>query len=125
MTSEQPDWEIELSVLFCESGKMQALNREYRGQDKPTDILSFVRFLRDEIPLAEFDNCVICDIVIDINQVARQKGTSSFEEELLIVFIHGVLHLMGYDHIRNTDKTNMEILERKYLKRTQGEMNGG
>ncbi len=104
---------------------MRALNRSYRGQDKATDILSFVKFVKEDLPFPEYENAVIGDIVIDINQVAKQKGTNTFAQELLIVFIHGMLHIMGYDHTKKIEKENMEELVRMYLKKVQGEIYSG
>lgn len=100
---------------------MRYYNRSYRGQDKATDILSFTFALADEIPVTESTNKRICDIIIDINQVDKQKGTNSFEQELIIVFVHGILHLMGYDHIKKADKQKMEEKASMYLSKIQQE----
>ncbi|PKN79879.1 MAG: rRNA maturation RNase YbeY [Candidatus Cloacimonetes bacterium HGW-Cloacimonetes-1] len=117
---EQPDKVLQLSVLFCESDKMQFYNRQYRGQDKATDILSFTAENLDQYTGAEMKNVLFCDIIIDTNQVNKQKGTNSFEQELKIVFIHGILHLMGYDHIRETEKIKMEEKEVYYHNQLRG-----
>ena len=119
-SQEQPDKELQLSVLFCESDKMQFYNRQYRGQDKATDILSFTAENLDQYTGLEMKNVLLCDIIIDTNQVYKQKGTNSFEQELNIVFIHGILHLMGYDHIRETEKTKMEEKEVYYHNQLRG-----
>ncbi len=64
----------------------------------------------------------ICDIIIDIKQLFQQKGIRTLEEEYRAVLIHGLLHLVGYDHIRSADAEKMNKKEEYYLKQTQGEI---
>jgi probable rRNA maturation factor len=72
---------------------IQALNRQYRGKDKPTDVLSF--------PLAdELQPFLLGEVVISTETAARQaeRHGHTLREELQILLIHGILHLLGYDH---------------------------
>ena len=72
---------------------MQSLNRQYRKKNKPTDVLSF--------PLAdELQPTLLGDVVISVETAARQaqRRGHSLREELQVLLIHGILHLLGYDH---------------------------
>jgi probable rRNA maturation factor len=93
-----PESVAELSVSFIDDVEMQELNSQYRGKDKPTDVLSFSQLEGEEdffgAPL------VLGDLVISIDTCKAQAveyGVTE-EQELLRLMIHGVLHLMGYDH---------------------------
>ena len=91
--------EAELSVLLTDDSEIQSLNRQYRGIDNPTDVLSFSQLEGDVVPL-ENGPLLLGDIVISLDR-AREQAMAfdvSVEEELRRLFIHGLLHLMGYDH---------------------------
>jgi len=108
---EIPGLDTELTLMICEGGRMRKLNKTYRGKDEETDVLSF---LTDPIPSEQAGkglDCLRGDIVVDINQADKQKGFYSLETELQNLLIHGLLHLLGYDHIKPQDKENMEHKE--------------
>jgi len=77
---------IELSVAFIGSGRMRKLNKKYRGKNKVTDVLSFGEGLRE--------------VVICLREVKKsaQRFKVPFEKELARILIHGILHLLGYEH---------------------------
>ena len=79
----------EISVVICDDAFIQALNREYRQKDKPTDVLSF----------AQDDPNVLGDIVISLPTAARQADAAGWplESEIALLAVHGLLHLLGYD----------------------------
>jgi probable rRNA maturation factor len=85
------------------------LNRQYRGKDKPTDVLSF--------PLAdEWQPCLLGDVVISVETATRQarRRGHSLREELQTLLIHGILHLLGYDHeISRSEAIRMHRKERE------------
>ena len=117
----------EISVTFVDLDKIHELNKQYRGVDKPTDVLSFPQFddLEEEIP----EVCEIClgDVVI-CEQKAREQAEEfghSFERELVYLFTHSVLHLLGYDHMEDDEKKAMreraeEIMKQIGLMRQEG-----
>jgi probable rRNA maturation factor len=119
--AEDPGCRYEISLLFCDDETMRRYNRTYRGSDAATDVLSFVT--------AELGNgegrARICDIIIDTKQVDRQKGHKSFERELSEVFIHALLHLAGYDHIRPEARKHMEEKETTYQSMIEGTHTSG
>jgi probable rRNA maturation factor len=83
----------ELSLALVTDPEIHALNRQYRGKDRPTDVLSF--------PLADtLHPSLLGDVVISVETAARQarRRGHSLREELQTLLIHGTLHLLGYDH---------------------------
>ena len=110
----------EISVTFVDLDKIHELNKQYRGVDKPTDVLSFPQFddLEEEIP----EVCEIClgDVVI-CEQKAREQAEEfghSFERELVYLFTHSVLHLLGYDHVNSEEEeTEMREHQRVVMKK--------
>lgn len=112
---------LEIGVLLCEDTQMARLNRLYRGKKGSTDVLSFITA---EIPGQAGKSggmLLICDIVIDIKQIEKQKGHDGFRAELFRVCIHGVLHLLGYDHIKESDKIVMRDKEINYINKYIGD----
>lgn len=108
----------EISVTFVDLDEIHELNKQYRGVDKPTDVLSFPQFddLEEEIP----EVCEIClgDVVI-CEQKAREQAEEfghSFERELVYLFTHSVLHLLGYDHMEDDEKKVMREREEEIMK---------
>lgn len=79
----------EISVVLCDDPFIQDLNREYRGKDKPTDVLSF----------AQDDPNILGDIVISLPTATRQAEAAHWplESEIALLAVHGLLHLLGYD----------------------------
>jgi rRNA maturation RNase YbeY len=110
--------EAELSVLFVGSAKMKHLNQLYRGIPKETDVLSFpMNEGRSFLPGAS-ESLVLGDIVISVPKMIRQSREYeiSLEEELRRLLIHGLLHLLGYDHEKSRyQKVRMEKKEKEIL----------
>jgi probable rRNA maturation factor len=103
--------EVELSVVICDDPYIQALNRQHRGQDKPTDVLSFpqAEFVSPEVPRPGELLGLLGDVVISLPTAMRQAESRrrSFESEVRFLLAHGVLHLVGYDHMTPDDKRIM------------------
>lgn len=98
-----------VSVLFCSDGRMRSLNRRYRRKDRSTDVLAF--------PAGGAANGFLGDIVISVPYAAREarrRGEPS-AREVDRLLLHGLLHLMGYDH--ETDAGQMEALEGRLRRR--------
>jgi probable rRNA maturation factor len=95
------------TAAFVSDRKMRALNKMFRGKSSTTDVLSFP-FEADEF---ETDEQNLGDIVISLEQAARQAGENdlNFETEIKQLILHGILHLCGYDH--ETDNGEMNSLE--------------
>jgi probable rRNA maturation factor len=89
----------ELSILIVDDQAIQELNREYLGKDRPTNVISFSM---REGEGGSLHPDILGDIVISAETAAREAGEASvsFESELYFLLLHGILHLLGYDHER-------------------------
>ncbi|MDF1685667.1 MAG: putative rRNA maturation factor [Parvibaculaceae bacterium] len=109
----------ELSVLLADNEFIHTLNRKYRGKDKPTNVLSFPQadlLVTDEAGL--MGEVALGDIVLAIETVTEEavNQQKTFEDHLTHLVVHGVLHLLGYDHEDDADAEEMEALEVEILK---------
>lgn len=118
---ECPGKAYEISLSIVQSEEMRRINKQYRGADESTDILSFIS---DELDL-NGTKSHICDIIVDINSLEIQKGKNSISEEFWQVLTHGLLHLAGYDHITLADRKKMEDAEENYRSQLLGVLNDG
>lgn len=107
--------DAELSVLLTDDARIQPLNRDYRGKDKPTDVLSFAQWEGEEIG----QHAVLGDVVISLDTAGRQglDHGHGLEQELRVLLVHGICHLLGYDHEEDDEAEEMEALERDLLAR--------
>lgn len=108
-----------LTILLTDDTAVQALNRAFRGKDKPTNVLSFATIDDpDTLPLAD-DSAPfhLGDIAIAYETVAREaeEMNVALGHHLTHLVIHGVLHLLGYDHIDDDEAEHMEALEIRLL----------
>jgi probable rRNA maturation factor len=107
-----------ISVSFMSSGEMRELNRLYRGIDAPTDVLSFPLWEGEELPEG-WGEIALGDIVIapDIVKDNASNANSSPERELFFVLVHGLLHLLGWDHQDEEAESMMIERQERYLER--------
>ena len=119
-----------VNIRICDDDAIHEINREYRGVDRATDVLSFptvnypagktagqcdkllARELDDEV-----DACMLGDLIISMPHVLAQAAEygHSPEREAAYLTVHGLCHLMGYDHIEDEDKKKMRAMEEKIL----------
>ncbi|MFC3039094.1 rRNA maturation RNase YbeY [Virgibacillus xinjiangensis] len=104
--------EAEISVNFTDNDEIQELNRNYRQKDKPTDVISFAlqETVEGEPEISGDDGPLILgDIVISIDKAKEQAEEygHSIERELGFLAVHGLLHLLGYDHMEKEDEKKM------------------
>ncbi len=94
---EKFDRDCEVSVTLVDNEEIRELNREHRGIDKPTDVLSFPMF-DDDFGDDEYE--VLGDVVLSAERAAEQavEYGHSFEREIAFLTVHSILHLLGYDH---------------------------
>ena len=97
----------ELSVLLTDDKKIRKLNKKYRGQDRATDVLSFPQNEGEE---NEPDYHLMGDVVISTVTAKRQASQHglSLEEEIVLLLIHGILHLLGFNHERSEEACHMK-----------------
>lgn len=109
------DGDAEVSVRIVDAAEIHALNSDYRGQDKPTNVLSFpagdVAGLPADMPVPLGD-VVICASVVRAEAAAQGKAITDHWAHMLV---HGTLHLLGYDHETETEAAEMEALETRIL----------
>jgi len=100
--------EAELTIRICDADEIQALNRTYRHKDKPTNVLSFPFEAPPGVELPLLGDVIICAAVVAGE--ARAQGKTD-EAHWAHMVIHGVLHLLGYDHIDEAEAEEMEAEE--------------
>ncbi|MGI6032824.1 MAG: rRNA maturation RNase YbeY [Coriobacteriales bacterium] len=107
----------ELSISLVDLDEIHELNREYRGIDSYTDVLSFPLDDPFDEALADEDSIEIGDVVIAPDAVDEQRAQfgTSFEEEASLMLVHSILHLLGYDHQSDEERAQMEALEKEIL----------
>jgi len=107
---------IEISIRLTSDAEVQALNRQYRGKDKPTNVLSFPMVQPDLIAgLANTDDgeVLLGDIVLAFEtceREARERGVA-LEDHAAHLIVHGTLHLLGHDHMNDAEAEAMEAIE--------------
>ena len=103
----------ELSLLFCDDDAIQELNRDYRGKDAPTDVLSFAQ--EGAMPGAPVR--ILGDIVISLETVERQcQGErAAMRREVYLLFCHGMLHILGHTHDSAPEQARMAARQAAYL----------
>lgn len=106
----------ELSVVFSDDAHIRTLNADWRGKDKPTNVLSFPAF-----PFAKGGPLppMLGDIVLAAETVAREAALEDkpLENHITHLVVHGLLHLLGYDHETDAEAEEMEAIERTALAR--------
>ncbi|SHF02395.1 probable rRNA maturation factor [Microbulbifer donghaiensis] len=98
----------ELVVRIVDEEESRQLNSQYRGKDKPTNVLSFPAELPEDLDLPILGDLVICAPVVAQEAEQQRKAPSAHWAHMVV---HGTLHLLGYDHIDDTDAEVMEKLE--------------
>lgn len=107
-----------VNVVLTNAKNIKSINKEHRGIDRETDVLSFPMFEKNEI--ANLDNTnedILGDMVISIERVEEQAKEygHSFERELAYMVVHSFYHLLGYDHMTEEDKKEMREKEENVL----------
>lgn len=112
----------EVSVLLTDNEEIRSLNKKYRNVDNATDVLSFPLFEENddsEEPLYfnETEEIILGDIIISVEKALEQSEDfgHSFLRELSYLLVHGILHLLGYDHETKEDKKAMRLMEEQIL----------
>ncbi len=113
--------ETEISVLFTDNAGIKEINCEMRNIDKETDVLSFPQYEFEELGVIEkqdgYPVIVLGDIVLSLEKADEQAKDfgHSFEREVGYLCVHSMLHLLGYDHMTDDDKTIMRAKEEEIL----------
>jgi probable rRNA maturation factor len=104
--------DADLTVVLAHDEQLQQLNLQFLGIDAPTDVLSF--------PAGEVDpdttRPYLGDVIISVARAQAQSLTHPVEDELRLLVVHGVLHLLGHDHAEQVEKATMWALQRQALR---------
>lgn len=111
---------IEVSVSFVTPEEIKSLNSEYRGVDSVTDVLSFPQFESVDELIQEEENMGVVelgDVVINMDRAKSQAEEfgHSLEREVIYLFVHSILHLLGYDHMEEDEKKVMRAREEEVM----------
>lgn len=105
--------QADLTIVLGDDVQLSQLNRQFLGIDAPTDVLSFPAGEVDP----DTDRPYLGDVIISAERAQAQAVSHSLEDELRLLVVHGVLHLLGYDHAEQADKEKMWGLQREILQR--------
>jgi len=115
---------FDVNVVFCDNTLIRALNKQYRGIDSPTDVLSFSMIEniddKNEIDTIDDNNPVLGDVIISLDRAREQAEEFGVpeEEETVRLAIHGLLHLLGFDHEKSREE------EKKMFKKQDAYIEG-
>lgn len=106
--------EPEMTIRIVDEEESQELNHEYRGKDKPTNVLSFPFEAPAHVPIPLLGDLIICKQVVEREALEQNKTLTSHWAHMVV---HGCLHLLGYDHIEDEEAEEMEGIERIVMSR--------
>ena len=110
--------DTEVSILLTDDAHIAQLNSQYRHVEGPTDVLSFSQTEGDEEPIPGMEDNVLGDVVISVETAQRQAAeqANSLESEMDMLLVHGLLHLLGYDHAEPDEERVMFAKQDEFLK---------
>ena len=116
-----PNEKVSLSLMLSNNKNIKKLNKSFRNKNKSTDVLSFPFDKKNKISKKKY----LGDIIIsyDFMNKPKSQGLNVFKEKLVRTFIHGFLHLLGYDHIKNNDYKKMLKREKILFKSVISKIN--
>jgi probable rRNA maturation factor len=106
---------ITFTILLTNSLAMKELNKKFRKRNKPTDVLSFPTYVLNDLKKIKEKKIYIGDIAISYEIINHRSKKSNFILEFDKVWIHGILHLIGYNHIKNKDYFKMNRIEKRII----------
>ena len=120
LNKNQKDYRNKLficTLLLSESHEIKALNKKFRNKNRVTDVLSFPFFDRKELEkkLRNKKEIYLGDIIINLNKIKFKKDKKKFLSEFNKLWVHGLVHLFGYDHKKDKDSFDMLKIEKKLL----------
>jgi rRNA maturation RNase YbeY len=109
----------ELSIVLTGDAEVKKLNRAFRHKDKTTDVLSFPLLEGQKFPKQPRGTVALGDVVVSVPQTKRQAKAAGkpFEAELALLIVHGILHLLGYDHVTLAQEKRMFALQDKLVRK--------
>ncbi len=108
---------IFFSLLLSNDTHIKRLNKKFRKKNKTTDVLSFPFYKKKDLKdvLKKEKEVYLGDIIINLNKIKKKKDISYFKLELNKLWIHGLVHLLGYDHKKETEFYKMNKVEKRFI----------
>ena len=106
---------VSFTILLTNSSNMKKLNKKFRNHNKSTDVLSFPFFSLNSLKLIKQKNFYIGDIAASYEIINSYSKKNNFIYEFDKVWVHGLLHLLGYDHVKDQDYYKMNKVEKRIL----------
>lgn len=108
---------LSIDFVFCGDEFIHKINKEYRGKDKPTDVISFALFCDDEGKIIT-DEINLGEIIVSVDTAKKQaqENNHSLETEIYYLISHGILHLLGFDHTTNEEYNFMVASQNSVIK---------
>ena len=106
---------ITFTILLTNSLNMKKLNKKFRNQNKSTDVLSFPFLSSDNLKITKQKNFYIGDMAVSYEIINSRSKKKNFFLEFDKAWVHGLLHLVGHDHIKNEDYFKMNKIEKRIL----------
>ena len=105
------------SLLLSGTTEIQKLNRKFRKKNKSTDVLSFPFYKKNQLnnKIKKEKEIYLGDIIVNLSKISNKNNKKKFQEELNKLWIHGLVHLFGYQHRKDQDFNTMNKIEKKYL----------
>lgn len=112
-----PDGVVELSIVLADDETVRGLNRDWRGKDQPTNVLSFAALDDEDAPIVEGAPLLLGDVILAFETCAAEAAEQDkpLADHFSHLVVHGVLHLLGYDHMDDDEAEEMESLETTLL----------
>lgn len=130
LAAQEAGARVEMGLVITTQERVQELNRSYRGKDEPTDVLAFSMLPSEQMPGADFPPFVtppngvrhLGEVIISYPQAVIQakEHQHSVKKEIIILIIHGVLHLLGYEHDKPELERRMRAREAEILSFIEG-----
>ena len=105
------------SLLLSGTSEIKKLNKRFRKKNKSTDVLSFPFYEKKQLnnKIKKEKEIYLGDIIINLNEIKNKNNKTKFQEKLNRLWIHGLVHLFGYQHKKDNDFYDMQKIEKKYL----------
>ena len=107
--------DLTFTILLTNSKNIKKINKKFRKKNKPTDVISFPFFTKNHLKKIKDKKCYIGDLAVSYVIINLRAKKSNFFLEFDKAWIHGLLHLLGYDHIKDIDYYKMIKLEKKII----------
>lgn len=110
---------LSIDIVLCDNETIHSINRDYRGKDVPTDVITFALFAdsEPEMRVVADGEIPLGEIIISLEQINIQalEQKKSFDEELYFILAHGILHLFGFTHKTEKDLQNMIEIQKRLV----------